>query len=106
MVNYAAWCQNVGFPASVASLGPGNGDCDGANLVDSVLAALTATKSGYRFIYSPGPADSNGHVVSYTITADPITTNTTGIRHFVTDESGVIRISSGEPATTDSPPLQ
>lgn len=106
MVNYVARCQNVGFPASVASLGPGNGDCDGANLVDSVLAALTATKSGYRFVYSPGPADSNGHVVSYTITADPITTNTTGIRHFVTDESGVIRISSGEPATMDSPPLQ
>ena len=106
LVNYMSRCQNVGFPMSVTNLGPGNGDCDGANLVDSVLATPTSTRSGYVFVYSPGPADGNGHVVSYTITADPITQNTTGIRHFFTDENGVIRMSSGERATADSPPVQ
>jgi type IV pilus assembly protein PilA len=106
MVNYAAKCQNVGFPGSVENLGPGNGDCEGANLVGAVLAAPDATKSGYRFFYSPGLADNLGRVVSYTITADPITDNTTRTRHFFVDESGVIRVSSGVPATVESPPLE
>jgi type IV pilus assembly protein PilA len=106
MVTYASQCQNIGFPASVTNLGAGSGDCEGANLVGALLAAPATIKSGYRFFYSPGPADNLGHVVSYTITADPITENTTGIRHFFTDESGVIHISRGAPATADSPALQ
>jgi type IV pilus assembly protein PilA len=106
IVNYATKCQNVGFPASVQNLGPGNGDCEGANLVSSQLAAPATMKNGYRFFYSPGPADNLGRVVSYTITADPSTDNTTGTRHFFTDDSGVIRASRGEPATSDSRPLQ
>jgi len=106
MVTYAAQCQNIGFPASVQKLGPGKGDCEGANLVGPQLAAPGAGKSGYTFFYSPGPADNLGRVASYTITADPITDNTTGIRHFFSDESGVIRVSRGEPATADSPPLR
>jgi type II secretory pathway pseudopilin PulG len=106
MVSYATKCQNVGFPASVQNLGPGSGDCEGANLVGAVLAAPDATKSGYRFFYSPGPAGNLGRVASYTITADPITDDTTGTRHFFTDESGVIRTSRGAPATAHSPPLQ
>jgi type IV pilus assembly protein PilA len=106
IVNYATKCQNVGFPASVQNLGPGNGDCEGANLVSTQLAAPATMKNGYRFFYSPGPADNLGRVVSYTITADPSTDNTTGTRHFFTDDSGVIRASRGEPATSDSRPLQ
>ncbi len=106
ILNYANQCQNIGFPASVTNLGAGNGDCEGANLVEPLLAAPAPIKSGYRFFYSPGPADNLGHVVSYTITADPITEDTTGTRHFFTDESGVIRTSRGAPATADSTPLQ
>jgi type IV pilus assembly protein PilA len=105
MVTYATQCQNFGFPRSVENLGLVNGDCQAAELVDSVLAGPAARKSGYRFSYSPGPADNLGHVVSYTITADPITENATGIRHFFTDESAVIRMSRGEPATADSPSI-
>jgi type IV pilus assembly protein PilA len=105
IVNYASKCQSTGFPGSVHDLGPGSGDCEGANLVGAVLATPDAAKSGYRFFYSPGPADNLGRVVSYKITADPITDNTTGSRHFFTDESGVIRTSRDEPATMDSPPL-
>jgi type II secretory pathway pseudopilin PulG len=106
IVSYATHCQSTGFPASARNLGPGNGDCEGANLVGAELAAPATTRSGYRFFYSPGPADNLGRVVSYTITADPITDNTTGTRHFFTDESGVIRMTRGEQATPDSPPLQ
>jgi type IV pilus assembly protein PilA len=106
IVTYASKCQSIGFPGSVHSLGPGSGDCEGANLVGAVLATPDAAKSGYTFFYSPGPADNLGRVVSYKITADPITDNTTGIRHFFTDESGVIRVSRSEPASLESPPLQ
>jgi type IV pilus assembly protein PilA len=106
MVTYAAKCQSTGFPTSVHNLGPGSGDCEGANLVGALLAAPATTKSGYTFFYSPGPTDNLGRIASYTIVADPITDNTTGTRHFFTDESGVIRVSRGESATADSPPLQ
>ena len=106
MVTYATHCQSIGFPASVQNLGPGNGDCEGANLVGPLLAAPATMKNGYRFFYSPGAVDNLGHVVSYTITADPLTDNTTGIRHFFTDESGIIRASQSEQATVESPALQ
>jgi hypothetical protein len=106
MVIYATQCQNVGFPASVQNLGPGTGDCDGANLVSVQLSMPATIRNGYRFFYSPGPANNLGRVVNYTITADPINENASGIRHFFTDESGVIRANRGEHATADSPPLQ
>jgi type IV pilus assembly protein PilA len=106
MVTYTSMCPNTGFPGSLQKLGPGSGDCERTNLVGAGLAAPNATKSGYRFFYSPGPANNLGQIVSYTITADPITDNTTGVRHFFVDESGIIRASSGEPANPDSPPLR
>jgi type IV pilus assembly protein PilA len=106
MVNYSTQCQKIGFPASVTNLGAGNGDCEGANIVDAVLAAPDPMKRGYRFFYSAGTGDNLGRVISYTITADPIAENTTGSRHFFTDETGVIRVSNGEAATADSPPIQ
>ena len=106
IVAYATQCANIGFPNSVHDLGRGAGDCNGANLVDPVLAYPAATRSGYVFHYSPGPPDPSGHLLSYTITADPITQNTSGIRHFFVDESGVIRYTTGGPATVESPPLE
>lgn len=106
LVNYGEICPKNGFPRSVANLGPGRGDCDGAGLIGSELAAPEAMRSGYRFSYSPGPADDLGRVTSYTFTADPLTEGTTGTRHFFTDQSGVIRMSRGETATVDSQPIQ
>jgi type IV pilus assembly protein PilA len=105
MVAFASQCTTLGFPPSLHNLGPGRGDCTGANLIGSVLASPIATKNGYRFFYSPGATDNLGRVVSYTITADPITDNTTGTRHFFVDETGIIRVSRDEPATVESPPL-
>ena len=47
-----------------------------------------------------------GGASGYAITADPIEPNKSGRRHFYTDQTGVIRASSGdEQATVDSEPL-
>ncbi len=57
-----------------------------AGLIGSDLAS--GKKSGYVFVYIPGPAGAGGHITSYTITARP---TCKGIRNYLTDESGVIR---------------
>ncbi len=106
IVSYAEKCPEQGYPASTAKLGPGAGDCDSANLVDVVLAGPVPRRSGYVFHYEPGTPDATGKVMSFTITADPITENTTGIRHFFLDESGVIRMESGRAASVESAPVR
>ena len=103
---YAEECPNRGYPVSTVNLGPGAGNCDGANLVDSVLAGSMPRKNGYIFHYEPGVPDANGRVTTYTITADPMQENTSGIRHFFVDESGVIRIAKGHAASAESTPLR
>jgi hypothetical protein len=46
--------------------------------------------SGYDFFYMP-QVDSDGLVTKYILAADPTTPGTWGVRHFFTDQSGVIR---------------
>jgi hypothetical protein len=79
------------------------------------MAADPATKTGYTFTYVPGLADPGdtaanggpcGSVVSYAITATPVSFGGTGNRGFFTDQTGVIRAASGVAATLASPPLQ
>jgi type IV pilus assembly protein PilA len=106
IVSYAEACPNQGYPVSTVRLGPGAGNCDGANLVDRLLAEPLPRKNGYLFHYEPGVRDATGKVMSYTITADPIAESTTGIRHFFVDESGVIRLEKGHPAGAQSRPLE
>lgn len=103
---YAEACPTQGYPVSTLKLGPGTGNCDGANLVDRALAGPTPRKSGYIFHYEPGVPDASGRVMTFTITADPIQENATGIRHFFVDESGVIRIEKGRAASAESEPLE
>jgi type IV pilus assembly protein PilA len=106
ITSYAEECPNQGYPVSTANLGPGAGNCDGANLVDRALAGPMPSKSGYVFHYEPGAPDATGKVMSYTITADPIKENATGMRHFFIDESGVIRSAQGHAASVESKPLR
>ncbi len=103
--SYAEQCPSQGYPVSTVKLGPGAGNCDAANLIGRDLAAPTPNKNGYVFHYEPGDPDATGKVTSYTITADPITENTTGIRHFLVDETLVIRAQQGRPAGVESPPI-
>lgn len=105
----------VGSAKTLTELGPGagNNDCNGAGLIDAVLAA--GQKSGYTFsinfintspnntppaiLASTGCADG---LSQWAETANPITCDQTGHRTFYVDQSGVIRFSAaaGCPAST------
>jgi hypothetical protein len=103
---YAAKCPQIGFPRSLANLGPGGGDCDRAQLLDNSLGTSNPTKSGYVFSYKAGEPDHLGQLTSFAITADPVGQAVTGLRHFYTDQSGEIRSSETGPADGTSPLLQ
>jgi type IV pilus assembly protein PilA len=106
LITYAAMCPQQGFPASAEQLGPGSRDCNHAGLVTGAMASRRALKSGYVFEYHPGPANESGQIATYVISADPVSPNTSGTRHFYTDESAVIRFESNNPAGQQSQPLQ
>ena len=94
------------YPAGLANLGPvGAGNTPtstSSDLLDQVLgsaAATTTGKSGYLFTFAT--ANNNN---TYTDLGDPVAVNQTGVRHFFTDQSGVIRANSAATAAvTDSP---
>jgi len=92
------------YPPALTNLSPAaTATSTSADLIDSVLA--TGTKSGYSFSWSSGTTDSNGNYLNYSITAQPVTPGTTGQRYFYTDQSGVIRASTGGMASVTSTPL-
>jgi len=65
----------------------------------------TGTKSGYSFTWSAGTTNS-GNYLNYSITAKLVTPGVTGQRYFYTDQSGVIRASTGGGAASiNSTPL-
>jgi len=101
-VTYSSTYPSVGYPGTLAELAPATpATSANADLVDSVLAA--GTKSGYQFTWTAGAGTpSNG----YSINADAVAQNTSGTRGFYTDQSGVIRYSAANGATSASAPLQ
>jgi hypothetical protein len=102
---YAELCPDQGYPASNTNLGPGKGDCVGASLIDPVLGSNNPVKSGYVFFYQARTKDAAGHVTGYTVNADPFQFGKEGVRHFFTDQTGVIRYALDQPADKDSPPV-
>jgi type IV pilus assembly protein PilA len=93
-----------GYPKSLSNLGPDNpAHSASADLLDSAL--VSGTKSGYVFTYTAGAAGVSGNILSYSITANPITPGTTGRRGFFTDQSGVIRANKGGTADASSTPI-
>jgi type IV pilus assembly protein PilA len=96
-----------GFPHALTDLGPATGGAaptsTSADLIDSVLAG--GIKSGYRFTYAPGTADPGGNVLSFTITASPVSIGSTGQRSFFTDPSGTIRQTASGTADANSAPI-
>jgi type II secretory pathway pseudopilin PulG len=96
------------YPPSLASLGPpsagGSDSSIAANLIDAGLA--TGRRHGYVFSYAPVSGRYGSAANQYVLSADPITQNTTGIRHFFVDESGVIRVEKRGSASRDSPPIE
>jgi len=105
MITYASACPDLGYPASLENLGPGGKDCNHLDVLDATLAVPAPVKNGYRFYYSQ-TGISNGTRTQYILAADPVTPGTSGVRHFFTDQTGVIRASLGGGADANSRPLQ
>jgi len=106
IITYNSLCSSIGYPASLADLGPGSGQCTGgANIVDQILGTANPLKSGYNFTYAP--TNSGGGInIQYVLNANPVTLGITGSRGFFSDESGTIRYALGGAATAASSPLQ
>ena len=105
MVTYASACPDLGYPASLENLGPGGKDCNHLDVLDATVAGPAPVKHGYRFYYSQ-TGISNGTRSRYILSADPVAPGTSGVRHFFTDQTGVIRMSANGAADANSEPLQ
>jgi type IV pilus assembly protein PilA len=107
---------NRGYTATMGYLGPppsgSTEDITHTAIVDKVLSgtaaggatAMTSTKAGYLFTYSPGLA-INGQIISFTLTADPVTRGTTGLNSYFVDQSGVVRQNATTQASAADSPL-
>jgi type IV pilus assembly protein PilA len=84
------------YPTALSSMAPSSAaSSTAADLIDSVLAL--GTKSGYSFVWAGG-----GTTGSYTITAQPMSLNSTGTIYYFTDQSLVIRSNPAGAATSGS----
>ena len=102
-VNYST-SFGIGYPSSLATLGTSGGaSSTSADLLDSVLAG--GVKSGYTFTYVAA-AQAGGIVPTYIVNADPVVPGQTGVRHFYTDQSFVIRFNISSAATVSDSPIQ
>ena len=101
-VTYNASCQQ--YANGISELNTGTVCPAGADIIDAALA--TGAKSGYNFVViAPGTTGNGDITTTFDINADPITVQVTGIRHFFTNESLVIRVDPAVPATNTSNPL-
>ena len=95
----------MGFPKKLGNLGPNeHPTADAANLIDAPLAS--GRKTGYLFFYRTGGFIDIAAPGAYVVNADPLTPNTTGMRHFFTDQTRVIRYDVAWPASEKSRPLE
>ena len=96
-----------GFPHSLAEMGPSGGTTNAssasADLIDVVLAS--GIKAGYKFTYTVGATDPAGNVLTYSVTATPVTLGVTGQRSFYTDQGGTIRATNSGTADASSTPI-
>ncbi len=96
------WMTYGGYPRSLANLGPGASvSAATAALIDSALAS--GNRDGYVFTYTPGATGISGNVLSYSITANPVTANSG--RRFFSDQSGVVRANVTGAADVNSTPI-
>lgn len=104
-VTYAAECPSVGYANSLVDLGPGPGGCvGGANILDPILGVAAPAKSGYGFTYAAIAVGALN--TSYQLNGDPQTPGVSGVRHFFSDQTGVIHYALAAPATAASSVLQ
>ncbi|HXZ27468.1 MAG TPA: prepilin-type N-terminal cleavage/methylation domain-containing protein [Terriglobales bacterium] len=107
---YSTW--GTGF-APLPNLGgpnpcPNPPTATSACILDSFLSQPPFQKSGYAFgTPVPGALGTTASPnLTYQANADPIAAGQTGVRHFFTDNSGVIRFNAAAPANSNDAPLQ
>lgn len=107
-VTYASTYPTSGFATTLKTLGPPAGgataDNTAAGLLDNVLGCTSqpCTKSGYSFDLTGSGTPAS----TYSSTADPVSSGSTGTRHFYSDASGVIRYNASTTASSNDAPLQ
>jgi hypothetical protein len=95
------------YPPTLSALGGSpttcakGGSSTEACLVDNVLA--NGEKSGYRFHYSVFGSTESGRIDAFSLTADPVNATNLNLRHYFADQTGMIRVELGHPATEASP---
>ena len=92
----------TGYSADLASLGTSGTACTPAPSSACILDAqlVSGTKSGFTF-------KTAGALTTFTVSGDPVTYNTSGARHFFSDQTFVIRYDpTDNPATASSTALQ
>lgn len=72
---------------------------------DSGAHSRPMIPNGYHISYTATRPDENGVYSGYTLTADPFSSGTAGIRSYFTDQTGIIRAHSGGRADASDPPL-
>lgn len=97
----------VGFADALTKLQPPPGvnqppTANNADLIDKILAS--GFKSGYIITMTAGPV-VNGRVVTYQTWGDPQAPRFTGITHYFSDESAVIRFNMTNQAGPGDPPI-
>jgi len=91
---YRSAYPSVGFACSLASLGGSGGSpaADGALLIDNQLSS--GERHGYRLALETCLNTGTEH--NYQVVAYPVVRNQTGTRTFCSDQSAVIKVSTGE----------
>jgi prepilin-type N-terminal cleavage/methylation domain-containing protein len=106
-VSFSTSYPTVGYPATLAILGPADAGCTAGPavtngcVIDFALgsASAAAPKSGYKFTFV-GSAPIAGVNQLYTSDANPAVVNTTGVKEFCGTEDNVVRfVTPAGPAT-------
>lgn len=101
---YAAKCPQQGYPSTLVALGPGQGDCRRASLVNARLAAPMPVRLGYQFVYTTGARESE-QVSAFALVARPVQPGLTGKRYFYLDDAGVLRQANSRIVGPQSDPV-
>jgi prepilin-type N-terminal cleavage/methylation domain-containing protein len=104
-VTYSTTYPTQGYANTLTKLGPnataGTCDATGACLIDGVLACGVANgpcpKSGYNYFVVS--ASTTAPFGDYTVSASPITVNSTGSRNYCSNADAVIKSTAGVTAT-------
>jgi hypothetical protein len=96
-----------GYTLTMAQLGgpAGSQGCKNAGLIDEVLSVAPNQKSGYGFTFTPNGTLSltagvpaacgvSGNT-GFSVSATPVTLNSTGTTAYCVDETGVVRVNAG-----------